>query len=375
MGSRVFVVDGERGLRPLELSEFPTEQQLDSYIERYPELLASALSSDEKPLRFILVETQAGIDDLATNATGRWAADAMFLDQDGVLTIVEDKLARNAEIRRKIVGQMIEYAANVLVTFTPDGLLQRLRNRYGDDVDEMLARLLQLPVDEPDIESAIDEFWARVEQNLQAGRIRMVFATDQMPPELGRIIEFLSQYMRPMTVFGVTLKRLLDGAIADGREILMTSTIGARTEVPPTVVSGQGRNELLTLDEFLQACEAASNAESAVAKTTVRLIKNLRSAECPTLGMRCERTPGGEPLCIVKRLPTGDYLFNVRVDSTKGVRFNLGKKEKCRETLTRLAGYNVPTHGRIDDWCAANDRNEQQFQKWVIDAASRDVAG
>jgi hypothetical protein len=57
------------------------------------------------------------------------------------------------------------------------------------------------------------------------------------------------------------------------------------------------------------------------------------------------------------------------------VRFNLGKKEKCRETLTRLAGYNVPTQGGIDDWCAANDRNEQQFQKWVIDAASRDVAG
>jgi len=114
MGSNVFLVDGQGGLQPLQRSEFLAEKQLDKYIETYPGLLASALSSDEAELRFILVETQAAIDEAGSSASGRWAADALFFDQNGVLTIVEDKLSANPEIRRKIVGQMIEYAANIL---------------------------------------------------------------------------------------------------------------------------------------------------------------------------------------------------------------------------------------------------------------------
>jgi hypothetical protein len=371
MASKAFVLDSQRGLRPLERSEFLAEQQLDSYIERYPELLAGALSSDEESLRLILVETQAGIDDAANNASGRWAADAIFLDQDGVLTIVEDKLAKNAEIRRKIVGQMIEYAANLLVTFTPDGLLQRLRNRHGDDVNATLATLLQLPAEGAETESAIADFWARVMQNLQAGKIRMVFVADRMPSELRQIIEFLNRYMNPMEVLGVTVDCLRDPTIADGREVLVTSTIGASAQKGIKSPTAR-KDERIALDDFLKACDEVSD-KSVAAEVTKRLIRRL--TECESLEFPCHRTPTGDAVCIVVGQGDGATLFKARAEPGRRVFFHLGKREAFRETLSRLAGYDLPIHGKIAEWCAENEAHEQQFHKWVIDAATRGTEG
>ncbi len=132
MGSSVFVIDAQGGLNPLDPVPFEKERQLDAYIETHPRLLATALSTDEVELRFVLLERQAAIDDSDAGKFGRWAADAIFLDQMGTLTIVEDKLSHNPEIRRKIVGQMIEYAANLLDTFTVDGVRERLAQSYKD---------------------------------------------------------------------------------------------------------------------------------------------------------------------------------------------------------------------------------------------------
>lgn len=45
--------------------------------------------------------------------TGVGPSDVVVVDQDGSVTVVECKLASNVEIRRKIVGQVLDYAARV----------------------------------------------------------------------------------------------------------------------------------------------------------------------------------------------------------------------------------------------------------------------
>ena len=215
-------------LNPLEPTPFEKERQLDSYVENYPQLLASALSTDENELRFVLLEMQAAIDDSDAGRSGRWAADAIYLDQTGTLTIVEDKLSHNPEIRRKMVGQMIEYAANLLDTFTVDGVRERLAQTH-EDVDAAIASLRGEPeLVEADTNSN-EALWNNVERNLQAGVIRMVFVADHLPHELRRIIEFLNQYMNPMEIVGVQISRMRDGHKPGGAEVLVTSVVG-RTE-------------------------------------------------------------------------------------------------------------------------------------------------
>ena len=45
----------------------------------------------------------------------RWSVDHLFLDQDAIPTIVEVKRSRDTRIRREVVGQMLDYAANAVV--------------------------------------------------------------------------------------------------------------------------------------------------------------------------------------------------------------------------------------------------------------------
>ena len=49
---------------------------------------------------------------------GRWLVDRLFLDQDGVPTLVEVKRSSDTRIRREVVGQLLEYAANATKKYT-----------------------------------------------------------------------------------------------------------------------------------------------------------------------------------------------------------------------------------------------------------------
>ncbi len=46
-------------------------------------------------------------------ATPAGYIDVLCIDGEGVLTVIETKLARNSQIRREVVGQVLEYVAQV----------------------------------------------------------------------------------------------------------------------------------------------------------------------------------------------------------------------------------------------------------------------
>ncbi|HKI05865.1 MAG TPA: hypothetical protein VKK31_28045 [Thermoanaerobaculia bacterium] len=60
----------------------------------------------------------------------RWALDHLFLDQDGVPTLIEVKRGRDPRTRREVVGQMLDYAANSVLYWTADALQGWLAKRY-----------------------------------------------------------------------------------------------------------------------------------------------------------------------------------------------------------------------------------------------------
>jgi hypothetical protein len=70
----------------------------------------------------------------------------------------------------------------------------------------------------------IDEevFWASVKTNLQAGRLRLLFVADSLPPELRRIIEFLNEQSDPMEVLGVEVRHY----VGDHRRTIVPRVVG-----------------------------------------------------------------------------------------------------------------------------------------------------
>lgn len=128
--------------------------------------------------------------------------DHLFVDQDGVLTLVEVKRSSDTRIRREVVGQMLDYAANGGTHDTIRAQFNNACSTTGRDPTQALHDALGPDIDE-------DQFWQRVKTNLQAGRVRLVFVADDIPPELRRIVEFLNAQMDPAEVLAVEVKQFV----------------------------------------------------------------------------------------------------------------------------------------------------------------------
>ncbi|HVM07926.1 MAG TPA: hypothetical protein VM345_05670 [Acidimicrobiales bacterium] len=188
---------------------YAAEDVLQGLLERHAVLLAGdQLTPGSEPRRFVLVRREAGIPDSA-GASDRWAIDHLFLDQDGVPTLVEVKRSTDSRIRREVVGQMLDYAANAVVYWPVERLIGDFNATHaaaGDGIDQ-LRDLLGLADTAPDdLSASVDAFWQQVESNLLAGRVRLLFVADELPDELRRIIEFLNQQMAPADVLGLEIR-------------------------------------------------------------------------------------------------------------------------------------------------------------------------
>ena len=133
------------------------------------------------------------------NSGDKWSLDHLFADQDAVPTFVEVKRSTDTRIRREVVAQMLDYAANGSEYWTMD----KIRLSFGKSG----GNLSDIDVS-PDGE---EEYWQQFERNLRTGKIRLIFAADEIPMELRRIIEFLNDQMQNTEVIGIEIKQYTAG--------------------------------------------------------------------------------------------------------------------------------------------------------------------
>lgn len=100
------------GLTPMTRAAFPTENQLQDLLARFPDIMPGELVDPDSPRRWMLITREAG---LAIGGIGaqRFSLDHLFLDQDGWPTLVEVKRASDTRGRREVVAQMLDYAASL----------------------------------------------------------------------------------------------------------------------------------------------------------------------------------------------------------------------------------------------------------------------
>ena len=100
----------------VEMTEQPygTEDLLQKLLADHPKLMDGDQAYGDEPRRFLLVSREMSLSS-DKDGSGRWSVDHLFLDQDAIPTIVEVKRSSNTQIRREVVGQMLDYAANAVV--------------------------------------------------------------------------------------------------------------------------------------------------------------------------------------------------------------------------------------------------------------------
>lgn len=225
MAEGIFI-ERDGHLVDVRYSPFVAEDDLQALLEQHAVLLAGdQMSPDREPRRFVLVQREAGVPD-AVGGSGRWSLDHLFVDQDAVPTLVEVKRGQNTQIRREVVGQMFDYAANAVVYWAPGVLAEHFATTHRDEPggpNAVLRQFLQLENQSPEAADAeIEAWWQQAEANLRAGRLRLLFVADEIPAELRRIIEFLNEQMATTEVLGIEVKSYS----GDGLRALVPRVVG-----------------------------------------------------------------------------------------------------------------------------------------------------
>ena len=220
MSGRIFARGDDGVLDPLDETPYELEEVLQRLLAEHPEVLAVDDSPDGSS-SWLLVTREAGVPD-RTAGGERWAVDHLFLDRDGIPTLVETKRSSDTRLRREVIGQLLDYAANAVVYWPVDTIRERFETRCeteGTDPEQVLATFLGGVSD-------AEGFWERVRTNLQAERIRMIVVADIIPRETQRIIEFLNGQLDPAEVFGVEIRQY----VGQGSRTLVPQVVGRTAE-------------------------------------------------------------------------------------------------------------------------------------------------
>jgi hypothetical protein len=183
--STIYTVDASGNLTSMRPSEPRSEDFMQSLVAMHPEIIA------DQDGALLLIRREQPIADCEEGG-GRWSLDHLFVTRSGIPVLVELKRAVDTRLRREVIGQMLDYAANGTAFWQSGRIAEAFvasMGEMGRDADQELAAFLGGAADP-------QQFWEQVDANFAAGRIKMVFVADTIPRELARIVEFLNEQMR-----------------------------------------------------------------------------------------------------------------------------------------------------------------------------------
>ncbi len=231
----IFTESSDGNLTPMLPGAPPDEDSLQDLIARFPEII----SSDGEPM--LLVRREQSVPD-SLDGSGRWSIDHLFVTRGAEPVLVEVKRASDTRIRREVVGQLMDYAANGVAYWKPGTLAEAFEiQQTADGSDPAIVLSDFLGEKDP------DDFWDQVDANLTAGRVRLIIAADQIPKELARIVEFLNEQMR-CSVLAVELTYFVAD---DGRRTLAPKVIGETERAESAKTAMRGKRDPVSVEDWI----------------------------------------------------------------------------------------------------------------------------
>lgn len=254
MNPGIFLIQDNEELIEMTEQTYESEKLLQTWLAQYPALLVGNQIDAKEPRRFLLIEQECGVPAREAGAD-RWSIDHLFIDQDAIPTIVEVKRSSDTRIRREVVGQMLDYAANATEHWRVDHMRERFAancQRRGVDATRMLKEFLGDSTDP-------EEFWENANRNLQDRKLRLLFVADVIPTELQRIVEFLNEQMNHTEVLAIEIKQFVG---QQGLRSLVPRVIGQTT----TAQTVKGRRTTTNEEEFFTHLSERSPEAAEVAR-------------------------------------------------------------------------------------------------------------
>ena len=225
---------------------FPNEATLHTLVEDAPHLLP--LAGDP---RLIVLGREVQL--------GNGFADLIAIEPSGRITVIEIKLARNAEARRAVIAQVLAYAAYLWRTdkrvLEQDILRQHLQKRGYENLTHA--------VQSNDQEGSFDAetFAIGVGESLKQGRFRLVFVLDEAPEELIQLVNYLQAMSDQLVIDLITISSYT----VNGSQVLVPQRVEAERQQREASALTTARSKVEGLgvegaDDFIAAIAVAPPA-------------------------------------------------------------------------------------------------------------------
>lgn len=162
-----------------EIERIPSEKWLQDFLPLCPDVLPVAdIDSNYADLTYVCNEAS-----IKTSKKGTGHVDVIFISKSGRLVLVETKLHRNPESCREVLGQILDYAANIRAS---DWDYSTLNDLYGknDLYSDMQKKFKDLP-DE-------DTFIQNVNRYIKQAEFLMMIVGDTIRPTVENIAAFVN---------------------------------------------------------------------------------------------------------------------------------------------------------------------------------------
>lgn len=226
-------------LEPFEFGGEHGEQTLEKLLEESPDLLPT---EEGKPVLFFRSQVTLGSN----------AVDLLGVDADGAIVIVECKLEANREVRREVVGQILEYAGQLhgmSYEEFEDLPFESATPPMMSNSELSLVEMVRQCLKDNGLWSESD-FREGIQRRLESGDFRLVIAVNHINEELKGIVEYLGARG------GVRLEALeLQQFTYENHEVLVPEMYGIRER-------NAGRERPETFPQLL----AAFNAYNEISK-------------------------------------------------------------------------------------------------------------
>ena len=225
---------------------FETEKILQEAVKKYPEIIPlEEIDENFDPL--LIIGREFSLE-------GAGSIDLLGIDVSGLITIIEFKLEKNTDIR-KIVAQVIEYAANLweMSYDVLDKKVQGYFNSSSCEIKEIKDKTLVQAVgwhykntnkDEA-LDFSLEEFIKNVSSNLQKGEFRLIIFCDNVDERTKRAVEYLN-LLSMFDIYCVST----DAFEVDGKSFFKSSLI---TIDRKKTSAGRKRAGKISFDDFLNS--------------------------------------------------------------------------------------------------------------------------
>jgi len=221
-----------KNAKRLDKSSFAYEDHLQKYIDDNPESIP--LYEIKEDIRVLVLAREFNTDSGPIDAIG--------IDKDGDIYIIETKLYKNAD-KRKVVAQALDYGASLWKSSIDFSVFTQqidayLNKKSGQSTTQKIKEFYEVSDEE------VVTILEGVQDNLNHGKFKFVILMDQLDSRLKDLILFVNENSK-FDIYAVEFEYYK----YDELEIIIPKLYGAAVKKDIGVAS-HGSNKLMTRDDF-----------------------------------------------------------------------------------------------------------------------------